>query len=133
MNLHIALTYYTSEELINSFEKNYKKIKDKIGLAGIARIVNDYNIVENLRVEKAKEFFQDSELLFMFWGTERGRKFLNTPEGHVYLKTDEGKKYINRYGFKVNTNYGSDIFSKFPKLIVEKQSDYQDFQKLWIQ
>ena len=134
MNYYIAFTYYTPESLINAYTYDYSELKKYLSLSVIARNINDYNILENLKVDEAPDFFSDSRLLYPFWSTRRGKDFLKTREGHLYLQTTEGQNYIEKYGYDIKQIDSKCKIGKetFPKLIVEKQSDYEDFQRLWV-
>jgi len=134
MSYHVTFTYYTPKSLVSAYANSYSHLRNKYGLDVIARNIDSYNILENLKVNNATDFFADSELLYPFWFTNRGKEFLKTKEGYLYLQTDEGQKYMEKYGYEhkgINNRF-HEGFVSLPKLIIEKQSDYDNVQKLWL-
>lgn len=133
MGFLVAFTYYTSKKLVDAYTYTYSSLKEHLGLSAIARTVNDYNIVENLNVNDARDFFADSEVMYPFLCTARGRRFLKSSAGFDYLNTKEGTEYRRRYGYRDPSKH-TDWFSGFeyfPKLIVENEKDYDMFRILW--
>ncbi len=132
----VFYTYFTPPSLVDAYTNNYKKLKNDLGMRVIAKTFNDYNIIENVIVEEAKELFEDSELLFPFFSTKRGVNFLKTREGFNYLmKTKQGGRYRRIYGYEPKCTDGGcemGLFSYFPIAVEEKDIDYRNFQKLWI-
>lgn len=135
MTKTVFYTYFTPRDLIDAYTNKYKELKNKLGMSVIAKTFNDYNIIGNVKVEDAKELFEDSELLFPFLSTKRGLNFLKTREGYNYLmKTKQGGKYRRIYGYEPKcTDDGPEpgLFSRFPISVEEEDIDYRGFQKLW--